>query len=86
MVMIELYGIARLRAGQETFEVEGKTLAEALFALSSLCPALDPSIVDQGRLANGYMVALNGAQITGDPSTNLRDGDVLVLLSADAGG
>lgn len=86
VVLIELYGVARLRAGRETFEVEGKTLSDALHALGSACPSLVPSVVTQGALGSSFLVALNGAQITADPTTKLKDGDVVVLLSADAGG
>ncbi|MCC6556947.1 MAG: MoaD/ThiS family protein [Polyangiaceae bacterium] len=86
MVVIELYGVPRLRAGREAIEVEGCSLGEALRALGQQCPALAPSVVHEGRLGPAYLVAVNGLQITADPVTPLADGDVLVLISADAGG
>lgn len=86
MVTIELYGVARLRAGRAAIEVVARSLSEALAALGVACPALDPLIVAGGRLAPGWLVALNGAQITADPETPLGEGDVVVLVSADAGG
>ncbi|MRG98377.1 MoaD/ThiS family protein [Polyangium spumosum] len=86
MVTIELYGVARLRAGREVIELDARSLGEALLGLGATCPVLEPSIVAGGRLAPGWLVALNGAQITADPETPLGDGDVVVLVSADAGG
>lgn len=86
MITIELYGVPRLRAGRESVTVEARSLAEALSALAAECPALDPSVVREGRLSRHYLVARNGVQMTADPAVALDDGDVLVLLSADAGG
>ncbi|MDI3289102.1 MoaD/ThiS family protein [Polyangium sp. 15x6] len=86
MVTIELYGVARLRAGREAIEVAARSLGEALSALGTACPALEPLIVAGGRLAPGWLVALNGAQITANLETPLGDEDVVVLVSADAGG
>ena len=86
MVTIELYGVARLRAGRAEVEVEARSLAEAFAALGAACPALVPAIVAGERLSPSWLVALNGAQITVDPSTPLEEGDRLVLVSADAGG
>jgi len=86
VVRVELFGVARLRAGQAEVQVEAHTLREALSALGRACPALEPSIVHDGRLAPGWLVALNGAQITADSEASLETGDVVVLVSADAGG
>jgi len=84
--MIELFGVPRLRAGLDVVEVEARSLGEALRALGVSCPALTPSVVDGGRLGAAYLVAINGLQLTADPGTPLAEGDVVVLLSADAGG
>lgn len=86
MVLIELYGVPRLRAGRDTLEVEARSLGEALRALGANCPALAPSVVDGEQLGACYLVAVNGLQLTADPRTPLADGDVIVLLAADAGG
>jgi sulfur-carrier protein len=86
MVVIELYGVARLRAGRDALSVDARSLGEALRALGASCPALDPSVVEGGRLKPHYLVAVNGLQLTADPETRLTDGDVVVLLAADAGG
>jgi molybdopterin converting factor small subunit len=86
VVVIELYGVPRLRAGREAIPVEARSLGEALRALGESCPALAPSVVDGDRLGACYLVAVNGLQLTADPRTPLADGDVVVLLAADAGG
>jgi len=86
MITVELFGVPRLRAGRDAIEVEARSLGEALEALVFACPALDPSVIVQGRLLSHYLVALNGVQLTAEPTTPLSPGDTLVLLSADGGG
>lgn len=86
MVRIELFGVPRMRAGVDEVSVEATSLGEALRALAAACPVLDRGVVLGGALSRGYLVAVNGLQMTSDPATALRDGDVLVLMSADAGG
>ena len=86
MVTIELFGVPRLRAGRDSLEVEAHSLGEAFRALGEACPALTPSVVEGDRLKPSYMIAVNGIQFTADPATSLSAGDMLVLLSADAGG
>jgi len=86
VVTIELFGVPRLRAGTDALDVKAATLGEAFRALASGCPALEPTVVEDGRLKPFYSVALNGAVVPSDPSTPLADGDIVLLLSADAGG
>lgn len=86
MVTIELYGVPRLRAGVDQIQVEAASIADALRALVSRCPALDRTVVRDARLLPSFMIAVNGLQMNADPQLQLRDGDVLVLLAADAGG
>jgi molybdopterin converting factor small subunit len=86
VVTIELYGVPRLRAGRDEIAVEAVCLGDALAALGRACPVLVPSVVDGQRLRPSYVVAINGVQFTADAGHPLRDGDAIVLLSADAGG
>ncbi|MEO7327472.1 MAG: MoaD/ThiS family protein [Minicystis sp.] len=86
MITIELFGVPRLRAGTDAVRVEARSLGEALTALEEACPALASGLLREGKLSPHYLVALNGRQFTADPGTQLSPGDVLVLLSADAGG
>jgi molybdopterin synthase sulfur carrier subunit len=86
VVTIELYGVPRMRAGREAVTVEATCLGDALVALGRECPVLAPSVVDGPCLQPRYVVAINGLQFTADATHPLRDGDAIVLLSADAGG
>jgi molybdopterin converting factor small subunit len=86
VVTIELYGVPRMRAGRDEIAVEAGCLGDALAALGRECPVLAPSVVDGQRLQPCYVVAINGIQFTADAKHPLRDGDAIVLLSADAGG
>ncbi len=86
VVTIELFGVPRLRAGKDALDVNAATLGEAFRALASGFPALAAAVVEDGKLKPFYVVALNGAVVPSDPATPLADGDVVLLLSADAGG
>jgi molybdopterin converting factor small subunit len=86
VVRIELFGVPRLRAERDVYDVEAATLGAALRALALECPALTPAVVEDGRLGSAYLVAVNGRQFTADPDTALADGDVLLLMAAQAGG
>src|SRR5262249_10241829 len=87
VVTIELFGVPRLRAGRAALEVDARSVGEALRALARACPELEPAVVEGGRLARHYLLALNGAQLLrDDPSIALAPGDVLVVVSAEAGG
>jgi molybdopterin converting factor small subunit len=86
VVTIELDGLPRIHAGIEAVAVEARSLGEAFAALGRACPALSPQVVEGERLMPSYVVAVNGAQVILDARHPLRDGDVLVLFSADGGG
>ena len=85
-VTIELYGIARRRAGRESVVVEGFTLHEALVALERAAPALRGEVVEGGSLAPHWRMALDGTSFVEDGATPLVDGTRWVLLSSLAGG
>ncbi|MSP23802.1 MAG: MoaD/ThiS family protein [Myxococcales bacterium] len=86
MVKVELFGVARVRAGASEIEVEAATLGEAFVQLAARFPALVPSVLEGGRLAATFAVALNGQTFTADAELQLADGDTLVVISANAGG
>jgi sulfur-carrier protein len=86
MISVELYGVPRLRAGTKLMRVEASTLGQALVELGRICPALEESVLHQGRLHEAFQLSLNGDRFVSDPQTPLQEGDVLLLLSADAGG
>jgi molybdopterin converting factor small subunit len=90
MITIELFGVARLRAGRSlvTIDCGVSTLAGALAALADTCPALDGPVVvrARGAVCEGYRVSLNADRFLDNPETPLSDGDALLLISADTGG
>ncbi len=84
---IELFGIARARAGRDQVTVEGADLGAALRALAAACPELVPEILaDGGRLADGYLTSLNGEGFVTDQDMPLSAEDTLQILGAQAGG
>jgi molybdopterin converting factor small subunit len=85
-VTIELFGIARLRAGRAWLEVDATTVAEALSALGDQCPDVVPEVIDGGCLTRHFMVSLNGGPFRLDPNTSLDAGDTLMILGNQAGG
>ena len=85
-VTVELYGVPRLRAGTGRVSVDAATLAGALGALADACPGLAGGVVSGGRVGDAYRLSLNGDRFVSDPETPLAPGDVLLLISADAGG
>lgn len=86
MVTVELYGVPRLRAGASRAEVPAGSLASILRALAAALPGLTPDILDDGRLTEHALIAIDGREIVADPGREIADGSVLVLISAQAGG
>ena len=85
-VRIELFGIARERAGLALIEGEAKPLGNALGAARARRPGLLASTTASGELRWTFMASLNGRRFILRPETPVADGDSILLLSADAGG
>lgn len=66
------------------------TLGDALRQLDEHFPALAPECLQKGpggpQLAPQCIASLGGHRFVRDPSTRLEAGEVLLILSADAGG
>ena len=86
MIVIELFGVPRLRAGIGRIDLEATTVGEALAALGRACPSLAGAVITGPGLHPAYRLSLNGDRFVTDPATPLADGDALLLLAADAGG
>ncbi len=86
MVVIELYGLPRLRAGAERCELPAGPLHDVLGALAGALPGLVPDILRDGRLTEHALIAVDGRDLLIEPDTMIVDGTVLVLISAQAGG
>jgi len=86
VIRIELYEGARQIAGVAAVEVEGATLGEALDALRRAHPALEGRVLVPGGLAPHWRANVGGRLFVEDPATPLTSGDVVLLVSALAGG
>jgi len=85
-VTVELFGIARLRAGVSRTEADGSNLGDVFSDLAQRFPALGDACISGRRLKAGFTANLGGEQFVTDPSTDLKEGDSILLLSLDAGG
>lgn len=85
-VTLELYGIARKRAGTETVRVAAGTLSEALSALERAHPALSGEVVKDGRLAPHWRASLDGKRFLDVPDAPLAAGSQVLILSGLSGG
>lgn len=74
--------------GQETVEVEGKTVKECLLALTGRYPDLEKAIfTDRDKLHPLVEVYLNSSSAYPDPLTKkINDGDKIYLIHTLAGG
>ena len=86
LVTVELYGVPRQRAGRAELAVAARTVAEVLEAVERACPGLAGMRRPDGRLAGHYLLSIDGRQFVTDPGLEVRPGDRVLLLSADAGG
>ena len=85
-VRVELFGIARLRAGVSQTEANGSNLGDVFCDLAQRFPALAKDCISGRNLKAGFTANLRGERFVTDPSTNLQEGDSILLLSMDAGG
>ena len=85
-VTVELFGIPRVRAGVAQTVVNASTLGDVFLNLASRFPMLGESCFDGCTLKAGFIANLRGEQFVTDPTTKLKDGDAILLLSLDAGG
>jgi molybdopterin converting factor small subunit len=85
-VTVEFYGIPRQRAGRSELTVAARTVGDALAAVQSACPGLEGLLSPDGKLASHYLLSLDGQEFAADERLPLKQGQRLLLLSADAGG
>ncbi len=88
---VELFGVARLKAKTDHVSLTlpvGASLSDALVALARAVPDLVGPVLtaDCRALMAGYACNLNGTEFTTDLHTAIRSGDMLLILSSDAGG
>ncbi len=85
-VTVEFFGIPRARAGVSQTLANGSTLGEVFLDLAKRFPALGEECIQEGSLKAGYTANLRGEKFVTEPTTRLNEGDLILLLSIDAGG
>lgn len=85
-VSVELFGIARARAGVAQTTALGDCLGDVLADLAVRFPALAETCIDGRRLRPNFTANLGGQRFVTAPETPLQPGDTVLLLSLDAGG
>jgi molybdopterin converting factor small subunit len=88
---VELFGVARLVAKVREVPLTvpaGATLADILAALADKLPVLKGRVIEPGtmRLADGCTCNVNGLDFVRSGDAPVREGDRIMILSADAGG
>jgi sulfur-carrier protein len=85
-VAVELFGIARDRAGIAETTAIGANLGDVLADLATRFPRLAETCIDGRALRSGFIANLGAERFVTAPETPLCDGDTILLLSLDAGG
>jgi sulfur-carrier protein len=85
-VVVELFGIARSRAGVARTLAEGPSLGDVLRDLARRFPELAGACIEGEQLRPGFIVNVSGNRFVSSPDTSLNAGDTVMLLSLDAGG
>jgi hypothetical protein len=87
---VEFYGMARQWSGASEVGVELSasevTLHSALGCIARAVPRFSELCLVEGRLHPSLAANLDGQRFVADPATLIRDGQSLLILSADAGG
>lgn len=85
-IHVEFFGVARSRANVAAVTLDVASLREALSQIGERFPALAELCVEEGELAPGWLLNVNGSAFTRDLRASLNDGDNVLLIPADAGG
>lgn len=89
-IQVEFYGVPRQRSGVATTLLEtdrqALTLEGVLAELGRRFPHFGNDCLAQNSLQPEYLANMGGRRFVRDPHTPLRDGDCLLIMSADAGG
>jgi molybdopterin converting factor small subunit len=88
---VELFGMARLLAKTRTVDLElarPATLGGVFSSLAEKLPNLVGRVIDQSksRLIGACACNVNGLEFVRDPAAEIRSGDKVLILPADAGG
>jgi hypothetical protein len=85
-VIVEFYGIPRLRAGRAELAVSPGSASVVLAEVVARCPGLSDLLTAEGRLSPHYLLSLDGGAFVTTLAEELPAGTRLLILSADPGG
>ena len=85
-ITVELFGIARARAGTARTTAQGDCLGDLLADLATRFPSLARSCIEGRHLRPGFTANLSGNRFVTEPETILTEGETVLILSLDAGG
>jgi len=85
-VAVELFGIARARAGVAQTTAVGQSLGDVLADLACRFPQLAETCIMGRNLRPGFTANLSGRRFVTDQATLLAEGDTVLLMHLDAGG
>ena len=87
MATIELFGNARVLAGQQSIKVDAASVREALAALARACPAIVGPVLDpDGAVTPAYALNVNGTHFVSGLDEPLQPSDTVLVLSSMSGG
>lgn len=88
IVVVELYGVPRLRAERDRAIINAATVHGVVKGLARECPALVGPVIADDRLHPAYRFCLEGREFLHPDLTveAVKAGSTLILLAADAGG
>ncbi len=78
--------MARSRTNVAAATLDVDNLREVVSYIQTQFPSLAELCIDNGQLASDWLLNVNGTAFTRDLSTELNDGDSVLLIPADAGG
>ncbi len=85
-VVIEFYGVIRLRTGVASMQTTAGTLLEVLRRVQTQFPELAPDYLRDGQAVAHLLVSLDGGPAIDRPELAIQPGTTLVLVSAQSGG
>jgi len=85
-ITVEFLGIPKLKAGVPFCQVPVGTLSSIIDHLKKQFPRLSEEFMPSPSGKSHVLYSLNGDYFLQDPNTILIEGQVLLVISADAGG
>ena len=70
-VIVELFGVARHRAGMAELSVRGATIGDLLMSVATACPNLSDLVTPDGLLSRQYLVSIDGRRFVADLAETL---------------